>query len=183
MAIQSFNRGIRDLKIATWNAENSYGTAYDILGARAASLEWVVETDELRGDDVVLDRYTKMVSVTVTLEQASVDLEVVDMLLGGTLVNNAQYYDLMIDEDDETPYVALAGRVVSSGGTSDFHFFVPKAKISGNLALSAQVDTYMLPGATLQGVNEGATNGMLRLRHFTALTQLEIPLRTTTGGF
>lgn len=105
------------------------------------------------------------------------------MLLGGTLVNNAQYYDLMIDEDDETPYVALAGRVVSSGGTSDFHFFVPKAKISGNLALSAQVDTYMLPGATLQGVNEGATNGMLRLRHFTALTQLEIPLRTTTGGF
>jgi hypothetical protein len=41
----------------------------------------------------------------------------------------------------------------------------------------------MLPGATFQGVNEGATNGMLRLRKFDAVTALEIPLRTTTGGF
>jgi hypothetical protein len=183
MAIQSYNRGIRDLRIATWNAADSYGTAYDILGVRSASLEWVVETDELRGDDIVLDRYTKLVAVNVTMEQASVDLQVVDMLLGGTLVNNADYYDLMITEADEVPYVALAGRVVSSGGTSDLHFFVPKAKLSGNLALAAALDTYMLPGATFQGVNEGAANGMLRLRHFTALTALEIPLRTTTGGF
>jgi hypothetical protein len=182
MAIQSYHRGIRDIKISQWLAADSYGTAHDVLGARSASLEWVVETDELRGDDVVLDRFSKLVSVNITMEQASVDLEVVDMLLGGTLVNNAAYYDLMISESDEVPYVAIAGRIVGSGGTADLHFFAPKCKLSGNLALAAALDTYMLPGATFQGVNEGAANGMLRLRHFTALTALEIPLRTTTGG-
>lgn len=181
MAFQTFYRGIRDLRIANWAAEASYGTAYDVLGVRSASLTWVVETDELRGDDVVQDRYTKLVSVTVAIEQAALNLTVLDMILGGTLVNNANYYDLMIAESDEVPFIAIAGRVVGSS-IYDTHFFVPKAKLAGNLQLTAQVDTYMLPGAEFQGVNEGATNGMLRLRTYAARTGLEIPLRTTTGG-
>lgn len=182
MGLQTFHRGIRDLKIASWTAENSYGTAYDLLGARNATLTWVVETDELQGDDAVLDRYTKIVSVTVAFEQAAVDLEAIDMLTGGTLVSNADYEDLMIGEDDEPPYIAIAGRVVGSGGTSDLQFFVPKAKLAGNLQLQAQLNTYMLPSAEFQGVHEGDTNGRLRMRKFTAATALEIPLRTSTGG-
>lgn len=182
MALQTFHRGIRDLKIAAWTAENNYGTAYDILGARNMSITWVMESDELRGDDVVLDRYSKIVSVTVNIEQAAVDLAVIDMLMGGTLVSNASYEDLSMGEADEVPFVALAGRVVGSGGLADLHIFVPKAKMSGNLELAAQLDTYMLPTAEFQGVHEGSANGMLRLRKFTAATALEIPLRTTTGG-
>ena len=183
MATQTFHRGLRDLKIASWTSENSYGSAYDLLGARNASLEWTLETDELRGDDVVLDRYSKLVSATVRIEQASVDLEAIDMLLGGTLVSGAAYEDIFIAEDDEVPYLAIAGRVVGSGGSNDLHFFAPKCKLAGNLQLQAQLDTYMIPGAEFQGVNEGTINGMLRLRKFTALTALEIPLRTETGGF
>jgi hypothetical protein len=118
----------------------------------------------------------------VNIEQASVDLEAADTLLGGTLVSNASYEDLMIEESDEVPYIAIAGRVVGGGGSSDLHFLVPKAKLSGNLTLQAQLDTYMLPQAEFQGVHEGAINGMLRLRKFTAATALEIPLRTSTGG-
>lgn len=182
MSLQTFHRGIRDLKIATWISANSYGSAYDILGARNATLTWQIETDELRGDDVVLDRFSKPVSVQVDIEQASVDLTAIDMFIGGTLVYNASYYDLFIAEGDEVPYIAVAGRVVGSGGGSDLHFLVPKCKIAGNLQLQAQVDQYMLPQAQFQGVHEGAVNGMLRFRHFTALTALEIPLRTSTGG-
>lgn len=182
MGTRTFHRGIRDLKIATWTAENSYGTAYDILGARNMSVTWVVETDELRGDDVVLDRFTKLVSVTVNVEQASVDLEAADMLLGGTLVSNASYEDLSIAESDEVPYIAIAGRVVGSGGTNDLHIFIPKCKLAGNLTLAAQLDTYMIPQAEFQGVHEGAVNGMMRLRKFATATALEIPLRTSTGG-
>ena len=183
MGTKTFHRGIRDLKIATWTTENSYGSAYDLLGARNMSLTWVVETDELMGDDVVLDRYTKLVSVTISLEQASVDVEAIDMLIGGTLVSDANYEDLSIAETDEVPYIAIAGRVVGSGGTEDLHMFVPKAKLAGNLLLQAQVGTYLIPTAEFQGVNEGAINGMLRLRKFAAATALEIPLRTETGGF
>jgi hypothetical protein len=180
--LQSFNRGIRDLKIATWDGANDWGTAYDILGARVANLSWTIESDELRGDDVVLDRFTKVVAATVSIAMASVDLIVADMIMGGTLLSNSDYYDLKIGEADEVPFVGLAGRVVGSGGAGDLHFLIPKAKLSGNFNFNASVDTYMIPAADFQGVHEGTENGMLRLRHFFLPTALEIPLRTSSGG-
>jgi hypothetical protein len=183
MALQSYYRGIRDIKIAGWTSENTYSTTYDVLGARSMGLTWNVESDELRGDDVIVDRYTTHVSCTVNFEQAAVDLEVLDTLLGGTLTQHANYYDLMVAESDAVPYVGIAGRIVGSSNNYDLHFFVPKAKLAGNLQLTANNGAYVLPSAEFQGVNEGTTNGMLRIRNFTALTLLTIPLRTATGGF
>lgn len=183
MAIQSYNRGVRDMKLALWGpADGAYSPAVDVLGARMANLSWVVESDELRGDDVVLDRYTKLVSASLTIAQAAVDLAIFNMILGGTLTNHAQYYDLMVGDTGEVPFLGIAGRVVGSGGKGDLHFFLPKAKLSGNLQLNAQVDTYLIPQADFQGVHESATTGMLRLRHYNVPTALTIPLATTGGG-
>lgn len=167
--------------ISPWVDEDSYGPFYQVKGARNMSVEWVVETDQLIGDDVVLDRYSKIVSVTIRMEQAAVDLAIVDYILGGTLVSNADYEDFMVDESEEVPYLALAGRIVGSGGSSDLHMFIPKAKLSGNLALAATQGAYMLPNAEFQGVSEGTINGMARLRKFFGPTAVEIPLRTTIG--
>ncbi len=182
MALKTFHYGLRDLKIAAWQGEGTFGTAYDVLGARSMSVQWVVETDELRGDDAVLDRYAKVIAVTFTLEHASVDLEVLDLLMGGTLVSNASYEDFMVGETDDVPFVAVAGRVVGSGGSYDLHLLAPKCRLSGNLNYQAQQQQYLIPSMELQAVYEGATNGFLRVRKFTAPTALEIPLRTTTGG-
>jgi hypothetical protein len=181
MPLQTFHRGLRQLSVASWTSENSYGTQYDVLGAREMSVSWTIDSDELRGDDAVLDRFSKVVAVELTLSHASVDLSLLDLLMGGTLVSNASYEDFIVGSTDEVPYVAIAGRVVGSGGSSDLHIFIPKAKLSGNLNYAAQLDTYLIPSATFQGVREGDTNGYMRFRNFTALTGLEIPLRTTTG--
>jgi hypothetical protein len=180
--IQSFNRGVRDLKFALWTAENSYGTAYDVLGVRGANLQYVVETDELRGDDVVLDRFTSLVAATLTVNEASIDLTVFNMLMGGVLNSVAAYYDFYLPNPGDTPYLAVAGRVAASAGKGDLHFLLPKAKLSGNLQLNAQVDSYIIPTMDLQGVNEGQINGMLRLRQFLMPTALTIPLATAGGG-
>lgn len=182
MATKTFHRGLRDMKIAAWTAENTWGTAYDVLGAREMTVEWTMETDQLEGDDVVLDRYTKLVSVTLNLAHASVDLEALDIMMGGTLVSNASYEDFKVAESDEVPYIGIAGRIVGSSSVSDLHMLIPKAKLSGNLQYGAQLNQYIIPSATFQGVHEGTVNGMMRLRKFTALTGLEIPLRTSTGG-
>jgi hypothetical protein len=175
----SYNRGIKGLAMATWNSENSYGAMYPITGARAANLQWVVESDELRGDDVVLDRYTTLVSATLTINEASIDLNTLDMWLGGTLVSNANYYDLKVADTDTVPYIAITGHIVGSGGVGDLHFFLPKAKLAGNLQLNAQVDSYLIPQADFQGVQEGPINGMLRLRHYNITHVLAIPLATS----
>lgn len=182
MGLKTFHRGLRDMKIAAWTAENSYGTAYDIHGARNMSVTWVVETDQAEGDDVVLDRFSKIIAVTVNIAQAAVDLELLDIISGGTLVSNASYEDLKLGQDDNIAYVAIAGRSVSSDAANELHVFVPKCKIAGNLDWAMQYGTYTFPAAEFQGVNEGDTNGFIRFRKFTATTALEIPLRTTTGS-
>lgn len=182
MALKTFHRGLRDMKIAAWSAENSYGTAYDIHGARNMSVSWTVETDQAEGDDVVMDRFSKIIAVSVNIEQAVVDLELLDMISGGSLVSNAAYEDLKLGQDDNLAYVAIAGRSVSSDANNDLHVFIPKCKIAGDLEFTMQYGEYTFPAAEFQGVNEGSTNGFIRFRKFTAATALEIPLRTTTGS-
>lgn len=174
-----YYRGVRDGKIGLWTAENTYGTIYDIGGIRNFSITTNLATDELKGDDRVLDRHSRMESVTVEWEQAEVNLFVMDLLMGGTLVSNGSYEDAMIGEED-APYVGIAGKTVGSDG-SEIHLFVPKAKLSGGLVMRAQLDTYMIPAATFQGVYEGTINQMFRRRKFFVTTTLAIPLRTTPG--
>jgi hypothetical protein len=181
MATKTFHRGIRDMKIAAWNGVNSFGTAYDVLGARRMAVTLTIETDELRGDDAVLDRYSKFVAATFSLEHASVDLETLDIMLGGTLVSNASYEDFLLGQDDNIPYIAVAGRVVGSD-VEDLHFFGAKCKVAGNFDYQAQIDQYLIPRVDFQAVHEGTVNGIIRMRKFMAATALEIPLRTTTGG-
>lgn len=181
MATTPILRGLRDMKIAAWNSAASYGTAYDVYGAREMGIELVLESDQLEGDDVVLDRYSKIIAVTFRFANAAVDLGLLDILSGGALVSNANYEDVVIGENDNIPYVAMAGRIVSSSGR-DVHVFVPKAKLSGNLQYQAAYGQYVVPQAEFQGVNEGAANGIVRFRNFAAATALEIPLRTATGG-
>src|SRR4029077_2432391 len=125
-------------------AENTWGTAYDVVAARGANLQWVVETDELRGDDVVVDRFTSLVSATITINEASIDMTTFNMILGGILTSTAAYYDFYVSSAVATPYIGIAGRISGSGGR-DVHFLMPKATLSGNLQLNAQVDNYVIP--------------------------------------
>lgn len=181
MAQRTIHRGIRKMLIAPWTSTGVYGTEHEIRGARNMSLSLVVETDELRGDDVVLDQYSKIIAVDVNIEVATIDLQLFDAIMGGTLVFNGDYYNWDFGGNDDPAYVGIAGRVVGSTPDADLHIFIKKARLSGNLALAAQVDTYMLPSATFRGVDDEGS--MYNLRNFTAATALEIPLRTTTGGF
>lgn len=181
MAQRTIHRGLRKMLISPWTATDTYGTEHEIRGARNMSLTLVVETDELRGDDIVLDQFSKIVAVDINIEVATVDLELLDAIMGGTLVFNGDYYSWDFGGNDDPAYVGIAGRVVGSTAASDLHIFIKKARLSGNLALAAQVDTYMLPSATFRGVDDEGS--MYELRNFTAPTALEIPLRTTTGGF
>lgn len=182
-SVQTYHRGLRKLMVADWTSENSYGTAHSVLGAQNMGVTIVYESDEARGDDAVLDRHSKIISVTVTMQEATVDLSLWSILTGATLISSAAYYDVMHEEDDETPYVALAGRIVGSGGNGDLHIFIPKAKISASPQFNATQDAYVFPSYEFQGVNEGTINGIYRMRNFTEPTKLAIPLRTATGGF
>jgi hypothetical protein len=173
--IQSYNRGIRQLMIALTPA----GPGYVVKGARQANLSWVIDSDKARGDDVDLDRYSKVVSVQLTIAQAALDLVVANMVLGGSLGQLAgQYYDLLIDGVNDPPYVAIAGRIAGSSGGGDLCFLIPKAKLSSTPQYNAQVDTYIFPQMQFEGVYDTSITGIVRMRHFIGTAALSIPLPT-----
>jgi hypothetical protein len=182
--IKSFNRGVRKLIIATWTAgsavSGTYGPAYQVLGVRQANLSWVVSSDKARGDDVDLDTFTKITAVSLTIAQATVDTIVANMILGGTLVSNATYYDLTVGDSNDPPYFSIAYDVYGSNNAGDLHVFIPKAKLSATPQFNAQVDQYLFPQMQFEGVYEGTLNNMMRMRHYTGTASaLSIPLATT----
>lgn len=183
MALQTFHYGLRDLKIAPWNGENNYGTERDILGAREMTATLEIQATELEGDDVVLDQFAKIKSVTLRISYASVDQEVLSLLTGGTLVSNADYEDVALgkNQNETAPFFAVAGKVVGSP-SGDLHIFIPKCKLSGNLQYQAQQNNYLIPSADFRGVWEGPINGIVRFRKFSSPTGLHIPLATTNGA-
>lgn len=182
MGTKTFHRGVLDAKIAAWNGVASYGTAYDIMGIRNATINLVIDSDELGGDDAILDQFSVIEAVTISWEQAAVDLEALDIMLGGTLVSNAAYEDMVLGRqaDSGLPYFAFAFAVTGSAGHS-LQIFVPKMKVEGNLQFSAQYKQYLLPGASIKGVYEGEANGVARWRKFASATTLTIPLATAVN--
>ncbi len=182
MGSQTYHYGLRDVKIAAWLAENSYGPAYDVKGARGLSLTVVVSSDTLRGDDTNLATFSNVDGLTVSFEAASVDLEAQSLFLGGLLTSNAEYEDLVVGGDDHViPYVAVAGSIRAADG-QDLHVFIPKSKVTSNWTLGAQLDNWMLPATELTAVYEGAANRLYRARLFPEGTPLTIPLATTAGA-
>lgn len=172
--------GLRDLKIAAWTSENSYGTTKDVPAAATLTVNLEVQSNQLQGDDVIVDQFAKIIAVTAQAQWGAVDFEVSEIITGATLVSNADYEDLVVGQDDNVPYFAIAGRVVGSNA-GDLHMFLPKVKLAGNYQFQAQQNSYLLPTLDIRGVWEGDINGFIRQRKFASATALEIPLRTTVG--
>ena len=177
MANQLILRGIRDAKVATYISEGAWGPAYDIKGIREASIELELETDQLEGDDEVVDRYSRIISATISFEQAYLDYQAMAIVAGGALNSGANYDEWLLDGESDPPYVGLAFRVVASDG-KDNHYFFPKAKLSGNLSLTAAYGSYTTPSAEFQAIKDGA-QGTMRGRAYDATTTLTIPLANT----
>lgn len=172
----TYRYGLRDAKIAPWTAENTYGTLLDVDAVQSLTVTLVTQTAVLEGDDVEKDVYAKIKSVEATLRNGDVSLEVLDLLIGGTLYEGVGYDDLKISETDSITYFSIAGKVVGTDGGGCTILWIPKCKIFGNVNYQAQQNNYLLPEVQIKGVNEGTINGMLRIRHYDADRTVLIPL-------
>lgn len=176
MGRQLILRGIRDAKVAEYISEGAWGPAYDMRGIREAGIEIELETDQLEGDDEVVDRYARIIAATISFQKAFVDFQAISMLIGATLASGTGYDQIRLDGENDPPYVGLAFRVVASDG-KETHYFFSKAKLSGNLSLTAAYGAYTIPQAEFQAIKDGAQGTMLG-RNFDSTTTLTIPLAT-----
>lgn len=65
----------------------TYGTAVDVPGIRGVTLAGDITNVELRGDNQLLDSNSTLTSVSVTFEYAKLNLDALNVFLGGTVTD------------------------------------------------------------------------------------------------
>lgn len=167
--------GLRDVKVAQWLAENSYGTAVDFGAAQLFQVAIVGVDAELPGDDVIIDTHRVATSVNVTVRGGDISMDVLALLTGETADSSGAQIDMVFGQS-AYPYFAICGKVEGTGDGGDTHMFVPKCKLQGDLTIKFEYGNYLVPELTAKGVWEGDTNGYVRARQYAASTAISIPL-------
>lgn len=94
MPIGHFSKkyGTEDAKIDKLTADPSggittHGTLYDVPGIKSAEVEGDISTKSLRGDNVEMDTMSSLDGVTLGVEHAKIHLDVLAVLVGGTVTD------------------------------------------------------------------------------------------------
>ena len=128
---------LADAKVFLQSADTAggsptYGSPVDIPGVLSLGIAPHFITKELRGDSVIIDLYSKADYIDVKLTNAKIPLNILDMLMGGTVANTGttpneiQTYDL--STADEAGYVKIEGQAVYAD-VGDVHVVFYKGKL------------------------------------------------------
>lgn len=134
---QSVILGVDDVKIFEVTADTSsaltYGTAQDVPGIQRINLSPNFTEKGLKGDGKILDYYIQLDTIGFSFESAKVDLEVLAILEGGSLVSSGtspnEVHTYTVGASSTPKYFKLEGKTNYTGGAAgDFHFSLFKCR-------------------------------------------------------
>lgn len=132
--------GLRDVKVATLDNAGVKGTLVDLPNAQTFEFQEATDTQELRGDDVVVASRTAVTGVEWTLDSGGISFEAYVVIAGGAIstsgVTPAVRKQWRRMGTDAYPDFYLVGQAMSESG-GDNHIVIHRAKanqISGSFA-------------------------------------------------
>jgi hypothetical protein len=130
--------GLRDVKVATLDNAGVKGTLVDLPNAQTFEFQESTETQELRGDDVVVAQRTTVSGVEWTLDSGGISFEAYSVIAGGTVSSTGVTPNVIKKwrrmGTDSYPDFYLEGQAMSESG-GDNHTIIHRAKanqISGS---------------------------------------------------
>lgn len=143
--------GLEDCKIAPNNLDGTFGTLVDVPSIKVMDVTVRVKSQVLEGDDKETASSSRVIGGTVKLQFGSVNLDVLVVMLGGTLdAAYGAYTSRRVSiANRNTPYLGICGRADAAEGAGDTHLFIPKAKIASDFSLKFEFDTFSIPEITL----------------------------------
>lgn len=129
--------GVDDAKISPISVDDAsaltYDAAIDVPGITSIKLTPNFVEKELRGDETILDQYSKLESIDWSFENSIMSLDVLAILIGGTVTangvtpNRSQTYKL--NKTDKPKYFKLEGKSDYTD-MGDAHVVLYKCKAS-----------------------------------------------------
>lgn len=122
--------------VSDTGTEPQYDAAVDIPGVTKLGISPKIENKKLQGDSKLLDIYSKVTEIELSLEFAKLSLDAMKVLVGGDVVESGTSPDLVatysLTPDLATaPYFKLEGRwTYADEGAGDAHVVFYKCKVS-----------------------------------------------------
>jgi len=168
--------GLEDVKIATWDATDDYGTAVDVPSVQLMGTVMQTSSAQLEGDDMITDSHAQIVGGQVRLRFGSVSVAALEILLGISSTASGSLQDhLKLSGGDNMPYFGICGKMSATQGGGDLHVFLPKVKIMEDVTLAqAEYGNYLIPEVGAQAIDD-ETYGVINLIEHSTDTAISIP--------
>lgn len=173
--------GLRDCKVATYTATNSYGTAVDVPSVQLLGITLKMVNAELTGDDTVTAIAARAIRAEGRVRFGSVSIAVLEVLFGLTATSSVaspnRVKNFKIPGGTRMPYFGIAGVAVAEEGVpGDLTVFIPKCKISGDVNLvQLEYGNFAIPELPFMAVDDATFGIMDIVEHETAITTVVIP--------
>lgn len=148
--------GLEDVKIATLNADGSYGDEVDVPSVQMFSPNLQTTNAELEGDDITTAVHARNRSAELRLRFGGLSLDAYNVLTGvtvdtyGSTPDSAESMDFT--STDNYPYFGIVGKIADAEGSGCFMVFLPKVKILEGFELGAEFGQFMTPEISARGI-------------------------------
>jgi hypothetical protein len=174
MANDSYKFGLKDAKIATWTASETWDTAVDVPAVSVFTASPQTVTAQLEGDDIIADVHAQQTSAQCTFTFGFYSLAVLAVLTGETHNSSNDDYSMKFGDTDY-PYFGLAGRIDDTQGGGNDIWFLGKCKITEGFTVEARYGQYVIPSVNALAVRDGSTYEILTIFQYDAATAVTIP--------
>lgn len=125
--------GLRDLKVATLDSAGVKGSLVDLPNGQTLEFTETTESQELRGDDVVVATRTTINGVEWSLEAGGISFEAMVVMVGGTITSTGTTPNIKKSwtrlNTEAYPDFFLEGQAMSESG-GDHHVVIYRVKAS-----------------------------------------------------
>lgn len=133
LSVNRLPYGLRDIKVATLDSAGVKGTLVDLPNAQTLEFTETTETQELRGDDVVVAARVTVNNVEWTLEAGGISFEAMVVIAGGSIASTGVTPAVVKTwtrlGTDAYPDFFIEGQALSESG-GDHHTRIYRAKAS-----------------------------------------------------
>ncbi len=171
--IEDFLAGLRELHIAQWNGDDSYGTLVQLDAASMYNIDIETISNELEGDDKLADVFSNVRSINATIGFGLKSLDILEVLFGTAATSGSGYEQLTISTN-AYPYFSVVGKVLGTNTTDEMHIHLPKVKIMDTITFPFGFGEYAKLEIPVKAVAEG-DGKVLRFRFYNASTSITIP--------
>lgn len=136
--------GIKDLKVATWVGDGTWGTAADVPSVSRLSVTLQTQSGELTGDDEITAVHSKIIGGQFQMTYGSFSMNAMDVITGEASTSSggdrAQAFG-----NKNFPYFGICAQVEAVEGVGDMWIFIPKAKIQEGFTAMFQYNQFTIP--------------------------------------